>query len=113
MALRWTSAAMLEEVKGFGRLKPASNSPHCERPWQVTKPIMPSTGPLNRLPRSRNLLDRHSLPGKLQTKAGTTPDHARPPHTETCGLNLSTGPDTYAIFTIVCNGLAPAACSGP
>jgi hypothetical protein len=38
MALRRTSADMLEAVKGFRRLKPTSNSPHCGWPWQLTKP---------------------------------------------------------------------------
>ena len=70
MALRWTSAAMLEEVKGFGSLKSTNNSPHCERPWQLAKPTMPSTEPLNRLLRPRNLLNRQRLPSKFQLRPG-------------------------------------------
>jgi len=66
MAVRWTSAAMLEAAKGFCRLKATSSSRHCGWLWPPTRPNMPPTAPLNRLLRPRNLLNRLCLPSKFQ-----------------------------------------------
>jgi hypothetical protein len=71
MALRWTSAAMLEAAKGFRRLKaPTSN---CGQPSQLTRPSMLPTALLNRLPGPRNLLNRQCLPSEFQQKPGHPP----------------------------------------
>ena len=53
--------------------RPTSNSRHCRRRWQFTKPSMPPTAPLNRLPRPRNLLNRRCLPSKFQQRPGQPP----------------------------------------
>ena len=70
MALRWTSAAMLEAAKGLVGSRPTSNSRHCRQLSQLTRPSMLPTALLNRLPGPRNLLNRQCLPSKFQQGAG-------------------------------------------
>src|SRR6516165_1285631 len=50
--------------------RPTSNSQHCKRRWQFTKPSIPPIAPLNPLPRRRNLLNRRCLPSKFQQRPG-------------------------------------------
>src|SRR5438132_1991677 len=50
--------------------RPTSNSRHCGQRWQLTRPSMPPTAPLNRLPGPRNLVNRRCLPSKFQQRPG-------------------------------------------
>jgi hypothetical protein len=65
MALRQTSAAMLEAAKGFRRLEAYKQLSALRTAWQPTKPSMLPTAPLNRLRRPRNLPNRQCLPNKF------------------------------------------------
>jgi putative transposase len=54
------------QPRGFVASKLTSNSRHCEWLWQLTKPSIPTSAPLNWLPKPPSLITRQCLPSKFQ-----------------------------------------------